>query len=347
MLRKTDYEKVLHFLSTFQSTDPQFRTKVLESLQRIFGYEKMAFFISASGHLDIESIHLPDQLIEEYITEYYIMDIFNSRQLHEKRKIISVEDILPFESYEKTHYYGNFLKKYGLYYAVSIPLKIKGEVIGGIGIHKSKEWGDFSRNERMVLGYMSDYISSSLDSHLQFDAVNKYNNLMENALNQLPVGLLILNQSYSIIQCTHKANEYMSDLIQTNKMKSQQHFIETMMTKTLNRPKLSHHPFETKVDSYYISGYVLEGIGHEKLYTLFISPYPLKKDELFEKTLMQYGLSKREKEIIHYIAKGYSNPEIAERLFVSINTVKTHLTNIFNKLNVNNRTAVLHKLGHY
>ena len=49
-------------------------------------------------------------------------------------------------------------------------------------------------------------------------------------------------------------------------------------------------------------------------------------------------LSIREWEVLELVAKGLTNPQIAEALSVSENTVKFHLQNIFQKLNVNNRT---------
>ena len=50
-----------------------------------------------------------------------------------------------------------------------------------------------------------------------------------------------------------------------------------------------------------------------------------------------HGLTKRELEILHLVAEGLSNEEIGQRIFISKKTVKTHLTNIFDKLQVNNR----------
>jgi LuxR family maltose regulon positive regulatory protein len=54
-------------------------------------------------------------------------------------------------------------------------------------------------------------------------------------------------------------------------------------------------------------------------------------------------LSERELEILNYIAKGLTNPEIASRLFLSPHTVKVHTRNIYQKLNVNNRTQAATK----
>ncbi len=52
-------------------------------------------------------------------------------------------------------------------------------------------------------------------------------------------------------------------------------------------------------------------------------------------------LSEREQEIITFIAEGYTNSEIAERLFLSPHTVNTHRKNIMHKLGVNNTAAVV------
>jgi DNA-binding NarL/FixJ family response regulator len=49
-------------------------------------------------------------------------------------------------------------------------------------------------------------------------------------------------------------------------------------------------------------------------------------------------LSQRETEILSYVAKGYQDKEIAEKFFLSPETVRTHLRNIYKKLHVRSRT---------
>ncbi len=49
------------------------------------------------------------------------------------------------------------------------------------------------------------------------------------------------------------------------------------------------------------------------------------------------ALTKREMEILKLVAEGLTNEEIGKKIFISEKTVKTHLTNIFDKLKVNNR----------
>ncbi len=62
---------------------------------------------------------------------------------------------------------------------------------------------------------------------------------------------------------------------------------------------------------------------------------------LEESTPLIEPLSKRELEILCLISEGYSNQEIAERLVLSLHTVKKHSSNIFAKLGVNSRTQAI------
>lgn len=52
-----------------------------------------------------------------------------------------------------------------------------------------------------------------------------------------------------------------------------------------------------------------------------------------------YFLSEKELEVLKYLVRGLNNKEIADLLFITIDTVKAHITSIFRKLNVKNRTA--------
>ena len=52
-------------------------------------------------------------------------------------------------------------------------------------------------------------------------------------------------------------------------------------------------------------------------------------------------LSEREQEVLQLIAEGLTNPEIAARLFLALNTVKAHARNIYGKLGVHSRTQAV------
>jgi DNA-binding CsgD family transcriptional regulator len=64
---------------------------------------------------------------------------------------------------------------------------------------------------------------------------------------------------------------------------------------------------------------------------------------LNEKELEKLGISKRELEVLELMSAGLSNKEIADKLFVSENTVKTHSSKVFEKLDVKRRTMAVEK----
>lgn len=71
-------------------------------------------------------------------------------------------------------------------------------------------------------------------------------------------------------------------------------------------------------------------------------PVPLAEPFIVnEEQLRQLGITKRELEILELIAQGMSNREIAEKLFVSENTVKTHSSRLLDKLSAKRRTQAV------
>jgi DNA-binding NarL/FixJ family response regulator len=75
------------------------------------------------------------------------------------------------------------------------------------------------------------------------------------------------------------------------------------------------------------------------------TPSPTPKESPGAKSLAipEMGLSPRELEVLGCLAEGLTNQQIADRLFVSLNTIKTHTTNLYLKLEVPNRTAAVAK----
>ena len=62
-----------------------------------------------------------------------------------------------------------------------------------------------------------------------------------------------------------------------------------------------------------------------------------------ETALRRLEISSREYEVLQLIAEGLSNQEIADKLFVSTSTVKTHVSNLFSKLDARRRTQAIQR----
>ncbi len=85
------------------------------------------------------------------------------------------------------------------------------------------------------------------------------------------------------------------------------------------------------------------------LYGIFLIVYfmrypistPQGSDEISTEFLTKYGITERERELILKVMQGKSNADIARELFISLPTVKTHLHNIYKKLDVDSRYDLL------
>lgn len=114
-----------------------------------------------------------------------------------------------------------------------------------------------------------------------------------------------------------------------------------------------------------VSGYVLKDVRPDQLIKTILrvaegeafipSSLTLKVFEEFNRLSKtqgggpegQFDLTPRENEVLQQMAQGLTNKEIGERLFISEKTVKNHITNIFQKLGVADRTqAVLFAIKH-
>lgn len=76
-----------------------------------------------------------------------------------------------------------------------------------------------------------------------------------------------------------------------------------------------------------------------------------EKQSLLTNSNANYGnlelLTEREAEVLKYLCDGFNYKKVAQKLFISESTVKTHINNVFTKLKVNDRTqAVLYALKH-
>ncbi len=74
-----------------------------------------------------------------------------------------------------------------------------------------------------------------------------------------------------------------------------------------------------------------------------IAPRPALRFDGNPKGQAALGISERELQVLHELAAGYSNKEIARRLEVSPNTIKTHVARLFEKLQARRRTEAIRR----
>ncbi len=88
-------------------------------------------------------------------------------------------------------------------------------------------------------------------------------------------------------------------------------------------------------------------LAKPKIQTLIVEKevYLTQPDDIVinEVELKKLNLTNREYEVLQLLTQGYPNAEIADKLFLSISTVKTHVSNLFVKMDVKSRTQAVEK----
>jgi len=111
--------------------------------------------------------------------------------------------------------------------------------------------------------------------------------------------------------------------------------------------QLSHTQIEEKYSFHKYLNYVLAIII--VILILFILKVLKSKNSLLDKQVEEVSLTLtlQEKKIADLIIQGQANKEIASTLFISLSTVKTHITSIYSKLKVTNRRQIIKKLKNH
>lgn len=122
-------------------------------------------------------------------------------------------------------------------------------------------------------------------------------------------------------------------------------------TRVIGLSTFNQHSFISRMMDNGASGYLLKNASKQEITTAVRKVMTGQKHLSYEALLtikhtedVQAGipiLTRREKEILEMIAEGMTNPEIAEKLFVSVSTVDTHRKNLLTKFKVKNTASLI------
>jgi len=174
----------------------------------------------------------------------------------------------------------------------------------------------------------------------------------------------IVGQASNGLEAVQRAADLSPDIILMDLRMPELDGVEAMIRIKQANPEIKFIVFTTYSDDEYLfaaikagaKGYLLKDAPREELFKALravsrgeslIQPVFTTKvldklaSELSRKSTGADALSDREIEVLDLVAKGVSNKDIADRLSITQSTVKTHVTSIFQKLNVTTRTEAV------
>jgi len=355
LLRSEDYVKVLQFIESIQISNDNFAMQVLKSLANIFGYTKANFWLDdGKGNLFYPISTMSDDFVRDYLDDNYKND-----QLHPQnigvdyavsKKVMHINHVLSPTCFEKTPYY-KFLSKYGISCEFGTYLTNANTLIGAIAIARSKGEEDISANEINTLKVLSKYISQGLQSNQMYMRKNYEKMIFEAFANNSSTGLIFCDLSLKVHYCNNSSREICKELLANERYYDPIEYLmqnvlanhrdlwklgyeNTFYTSSLRKIRVNILP--TTIGNYGISG--------QNLFFIMLSyeDNDVKNSSFQQKP--DTKLTVRERQILNLIVQGKTNQEIAEELYISIDTVKKYLRILFDKFNVKNRTTLIYKV---
>jgi DNA-binding CsgD family transcriptional regulator len=365
--------QVIHSAHRYCDFDSYIK-EILDNLSDCFQFDRSHIFLQKENP-SLPTYYLKNmetKFTQQYMDYYYLKDPLkfcigpassprlNLGPLHE-RGVVMWQDFLSYESFVSSEYYNDFLKPQNIFFEVMGYLKFEESMLGIIGLYRSRESKIFSNRERQDLKFLCSFIALGLNNITLHNKFSMQTSILE-TLGQLSSGAIILtDDKFNPIYMNQKAKKICSETID-NRITEKDYlksippiFLKdcTQLKETVekNRGQALIPPMRKvirlKSDDFIIKSQFYENAfqpAFEKVYLIRIDPvnHGFKLDQKKLKGL--FNLTTRESEIVGYIAKGEKNLDIARKLYISELTVKTHIQNIFEKMNTNSRPAVIFKI---
>lgn len=384
-LSKKDYESVMDFIYSLNPNIPNFPQHVTDLISKFFSCKAVNFTsinINIDNINNIDNLENKDSMyfmdsissqnkhinvIEEYKECYYKTSFFQLANLPKHLRfnpIVQVSDIMPFKQYEKTEIC-HFLKKHDFYYDVILQLYYKDMLLGRISILNPKMAGNFKNRDIEILKIFNKHISQNLKIYNDLSICSYQQQIIKDFYDKLPVGIISLDSKLSVIESNNMAKELCREIseihnfndINTSKnllnLSQSNQYISNIINlisnqlKNNNTNKGINIKSNKNVYSIKTSSFLMPNqVGSlETTYFIYIVKRLINKSASSNNPSICFNLTKRELEVVNLIQKGFSNKQISDTLYISDHTVKTHILNIFKKVDVTSRTSLLNKLN--
>ncbi len=275
--------------------------------------------------------------------------------------------------YKRTRLYRSILKPHGLSDCLILFIHLPDKRGYVVYLTLFLEEGTFSDGDLELIGMLPEPISIAEDNYLKIWNLQNTMKLLQSCTNFFPLGIMIVENLDNVTYANDLAKEYLKELgypdprfysaFYLNEL--YKHFQYDVLNfgqsknvrinrflftiQTISNPGKALANMDHMLDGEQASFYPRSksGINYREMTTCvyIVSDKNYKANMNISKSTMdKLGFTNRERQVVEGIVSGLSNQEICDKMFISINTVKIHISNAFRKAGVRSRTELLDKL---
>ena len=368
-LQKKDLQEVLDLSQVALECDTlgSFQHNILLEIQHMVHADTSVYFDVNRTSLGWQftngiSYGVPNDAPKRWCDKYQTMDpfvILLASPLHCGNKhVLTSRDIEGQSDYVDTEFYTDFLEPQSIFHMMAVGLTTASGPIGLLGLHRSAKGSAFSRKSIAKVSAIVPHLSAAV----QKIKLAELSDIREELVRTLSAdlqhrGLMILSKDFLPIFLDKKSSEILNIPVHIG------HEIVKPITHLLP-PEISRHcealkkqpssfratyssehiRFEFDHASQHLSGYMYSYQPRDGDLCFIICLDTKPGQSLGPDNFEKFHLTRREIEVVYLISAGMTNPEIADKLFISIRTVQAHLRAIYRKVQVHNKTSLVSRL---
>lgn len=231
-----------------------------------------------------------------------------------RNKMLRIMDYIPESLHAETEYCRDFQSPQKIFYEACISSYYRKNAIAAWGIHRSKTMGDLSENEMKTIDLLLPHFAKAMH---KIDMIERE--------RPSGSGTIIINDDGRVLYMDENAKKILKG-----------------HSKDISGELIASREFTTETgDRYKVT---TEFEGKSLMQKIIHLEHTASPEFGLVSKLADFGLTKRQREIVILVIRGLSNREIAEKLFISEQTAKDHLQDAFEKIGVNRRSKLIAKL---
>lgn len=336
-----------------QNVDSMRKQVLAEVIDALKADSACFFLVDGDRFIRPCDANMDSRLRQEYMDYFYRMGVFRPNQgriKNSKHNVFQIEDLVDQQKWEATEFYRDYFRRLKIRYEMGIYLRYGGKIVGCILAKRGFPQRPFNRDDIMLAENLACRLVSPLQMHLLREQEKRELEILRVANDHHHCGLLILDQQFEVIYQNARMREFFARLDPETKKEGSTRGLLGKIEEAFSEGGANHAAELTVMvsdeETYSIRATALRlEKGGLKSPTYFVetqatsSALTLRLQTLHRR----YGLTTREVEVVGLISQGLSHKEIANRLCISPWTVITHTRNIFEKMQVTNRTSAVQK----
>ena len=355
LLKNEDVEKILRFSYILSDSFDRFEDMTLSSLEDIFGYHISTYSVyNENLDGDIYISRNFSNFFRKKELDYYEASAFRNDPAYQSavfNRAINSSKYISINEYDESsdNSFVQTMLRYGIKYQINVGSNTKVEPpVHILSVYKTIQSGPLDDYEILLLETIGKVFSRYVGIYKQFRIFQKDTEMYSQTLDDSATGYAFYSPNANILNYNRIFLRYAWCIEKNQKTRV---FVDNLVdqyTKAVIPPSqmglqvLEKEDYIIKIQEKQFSS----KFENAAYYTIRISKKETQNNPQMykissKKKYLDHDLTLREMEVCELIEEGLNNTEIAEKLVISMPTVKTHIKNIFFKFNVSSRLELL------